>query len=169
MPNMSGYELFKTIRKTNNSIPLTIISNYSDKEKLLNSIPLALANYLIKPVKYATLTQTLITMLHKLEDETINVYTINKDISYNKFTKELMHNKKRVTLSKNEIITLELLLTHQNKIVSTKQIEYALDEFEIKSAQAIKSLLYRLRKKLSKEIILNISGYGYMLKTDKQT
>ena len=36
MPLMSGYELLKEIRKENKKIPLTIISNYSDKEKLLN-------------------------------------------------------------------------------------------------------------------------------------
>ena len=65
MPIMSGYELFETIRKENKTIPLTIISNYTDTDKLLNSIPLSLAYYLVKPVYYDTLTATLLKMIER--------------------------------------------------------------------------------------------------------
>lgn len=167
MPNMNGYELFKAIRKIDKNIPLVIISNYSDSEKLLKSIPLSLASYLIKPVDYTTLTTTLLEMVERLEEGFISTYVISDDLIYDKVKKELQDNNIPVTLSKSEIVTLELLLQNKNKILPTHEIELNLDPIENKSNQAIKSLIYRLRKKVGKDKILNIPGFGYILKLDE--
>ena len=59
MPTMNGFELCKEIRVKNRKIPLVIMSNYSDKEKLLKSITLGLKDYLIKPIEYNQLLETL--------------------------------------------------------------------------------------------------------------
>jgi two-component system, OmpR family, response regulator VanR len=164
MPLMSGYELLKEIRKENKKIPLTIISNYSDKEKLLNSIPLSLAHYLIKPIDYTTLTTTLIAMVEKIEESEVLTYKISNELSYDTTKKELSDSGILVPLSKSEIIILELFLKNIDKIVSNNEIERNLDPTENKSDSAIKSLIYRLRKKIGKDKILNIAGFGFMLK-----
>lgn len=164
MPHMSGYELFKEIRKENKKIPLVIMSNYSDSEKLLKSIPLSLAHYLVKPVDYTTLTSTLVSMIERLEESEVLTYKISDELSYDTSKKELHDSEKVVPLSKSEVITLELLLQNKDKIVSNNEIELNLDPTENKSEQAIKSLIYRLRKKVGKDKILNISGFGFMLK-----
>jgi DNA-binding response OmpR family regulator len=168
MPNMDGYELFKTIREENKNIPLLIISNYSDSEKLLKSIPLSLANYLIKPVDYTTLTTALLNMIDRFEDTIISTYEISNNILYDKIKRELKEDNVVVPLSKSEIITLELLLQNKNKILPTHEIELNLDPLENKSNQAIKSLMYRLRKKIGKDKILNIPGFGYILKLEEK-
>jgi DNA-binding response OmpR family regulator len=168
MPNMNGYELFKAIRKIDKNIPLVIISNYSDSEKLLKSIPLSLASYLIKPVDYTTLTTTLLEMIERLEEGFISTYVISDNLIYDKVKKELQDNDIPVTLSKSEIVTLELLLQNKNKILPTHEIELNLDPIENKSNQAIKSLMYRLRKKIGKDKILNIPGFGYILKLQEK-
>jgi DNA-binding response OmpR family regulator len=69
-----------------------------------------------------------------------------------------------VTLSNSEISLLELFIIKKNQIVKIEDINLCLNSFEVKSKQAIKSLIYRLRKKIGKEIILNIPAYGYMFK-----
>ncbi|NOQ29574.1 MAG: response regulator [Helicobacteraceae bacterium] len=166
MPNINGYELCKTIRKKDKNIPLVIMSNYSDKEKLLNVIPLSLAQYLIKPVSYMTLTQTLVSMVEKLEESSYKLYSLTPTLTYDKINKELKEDNELVPLSKSEIIILELFIENKNKIIATFDIEYSLDPKDNKSTQAIKSLIYRLRKKVGKNIIINIPGFGYMYKTD---
>lgn len=168
MPNMSGYELCSAIRKTDKNIPLVIMSNYSDKEKLLSAIPLSLAQYLIKPVNYTTLTATLLSMLERMQEAHIEQYQIKKELIYDKIKKELHDGGILVPLSKSEIVTLELFLQHKDKILSNEEIERCLDPLENKSEQAIKSLIYRLRKKLGKETILNIAWFGYMYKKAKE-
>ena len=168
MPNMSGYELCKNIRNTNKNIPLVIMSNYSDKEKLLSAIPLSLAQYLIKPVSYTTLTSTLLSMVYKMQDTNLMVYKISESLVYDRINKELKDTDVVIALSKSEIITLELFLENKDKILSSDAIERCLDPTENMSEQAIKSLIYRLRKKIGKDIIINIPGFGYMFKTKSE-
>ena len=168
MPNMSGYELCKNIRNTNKNIPLVIMSNYSDKEKLLSAIPLSLAQYLIKPVSYTTLTSTLLSMVDKIQDTNLELSIINESLVYDRINKELKDADVVIALSKSEIITLELFLENKDKILSSDAIERCLDPTENMSEQAIKSLIYRLRKKIGKDIIINIPGFGYMFKTKSE-
>ncbi|MFT5662387.1 MAG: DNA-binding response OmpR family regulator [Sulfurimonas sp.] len=165
MPNMNGYELCKIIRNKNKNIPLVIMSNYSDKEKLLNVIPLSLAQYLVKPVSYVTLTQTLVSMVEKLEDISYTEYLLSPTLNYDRTKKELKNESGLIPLSKSEIVIIELFIENKNKIIATTDIEFSLDPKEDKSSQAIKSLIYRLRKKIGKNIIINIPSYGYMYKT----
>ncbi|SFV71117.1 two-component response regulator family protein [hydrothermal vent metagenome] len=165
MPLMSGYELCKAIRTEDRYIPLVIMSNYSDKEKLLSVIPLALAQYLIKPIDYATLTATLLSMIEQVEVNGLDIIEINACISYNRFRKILIDKGEEVRLSNSEISLLELFVMKKNQIVSIAEIHLCLNSIEIKSKQAIKSLIYRLRKKVGKESILNIPAYGYIFKS----
>jgi DNA-binding response OmpR family regulator len=106
-------------------------------------------------------------MVERLEEGFISTYVISDDLIYDKVKKELQDNNIPVTLSKSEIVTLELLLQNKNKILPTHEIELNLDPIENKSNQAIKSLIYRLRKKVGKDKILNIPGFGYILKLDE--
>jgi len=167
MPVLSGYELCKAIRKEDKNIPLVIMSNYSDKEKLLNSIPLSLAQYLIKPLDYAMITSTLLSMLERIEVYKSDSIKMSESLSYNMFTKELIENEETISLSNSEIAIIELFVMNKNKILTMDQINLCLDPIEQKSKPAIKSLIYRVRKKIGKEVILNIPSYGYMFKVEE--
>lgn len=114
MPIMNGYELCKNIREKNRKIPLVIMSNYSDKEKLLKSISLELTDYVIKPIEYKQLLETLVKMVEKLERENLLSFTINEDKKYNFFKKEIYDEKENtyIKLTKSEIIILELLINN---------------------------------------------------------
>lgn len=166
MPVMSGYELCKAIRKGDKNIPLTIMSNYSDKEKLLNSIPLSLAQYLIKPLDYSMITSTLLSMIEQLELYKSDSIKMSETLSYDMFTKELKENEESIALSNSEIAIIELFIMNKNKILTMEQINLSLDPIEQKSKPAIKSLIYRVRKKIGKEVIVNIPSYGYMFKVE---
>jgi DNA-binding response OmpR family regulator len=164
MPLLDGYGLCRAIRQEDKYIPLVIMSNYSDKEKLLSVIPLALAQYLIKPIDYATLTATLLSMIEQIEVNGLDIIVINDLLSYNRFSKSLIDKGEEINLSNSEISLLELFIMKKNQIITMEEINLCLDSIEMKSKQAIKSLIYRLRKKVGKDIILNIPAYGYMFK-----
>lgn len=53
-----------------------------------------------------------------------------------------------------------------NKIVTTETIEYNLSPNEPKSEQAIKNIIHRLRTKLTKNLISNVQGVGYVYKSE---
>lgn len=164
MPIMNGYELCNQIRETNKHLPIVIMSNYSEKDKLLKSIPLNLTEYLIKPIDYTMLTATLHKFLEKIKDENIVAQFITQTITYNSITKELFDNKTLIALSKSEMRTLEVLLKLKNSIVSNDTISDAINNQEHKSEQAIKNIIHRLRQKIGKDTIVNVQGFGYILR-----
>ncbi len=167
MPTMNGYELCKEIREKNRKIPLVIMSNYTDQEKLLKSISLELTDYIIKPIEYKQLLATLVKMLEKLERENLLSFNIDKNKKYNFFTKEIYNEKENIyiKLTKSEIVILELLIKNLDNVVDITTIEYNLSPLDHKSEQAIKNIIHRLRLKLSKEVLTNIKGIGYKLKS----
>ena len=168
MPIVNGHELCKNIREKNRNIPLVIMSNYSDREKLLKSISLELTDYVIKPIEYKQLLETLVKMVEKLERENLLSFKINEDRKYDFFKKEIYDEKENtyIKLTKSEIIILELLINNRNKIVPIEEIEFNLSPQEHKSEQAIKNIIHRLRIKLSKNSIYNVQGVGYIFKSD---
>jgi len=113
MPVLNGYKLCKAIRQEDKYIPLVIMSNYSDKEKLLSVIPLALAQYLIKPIDYATLTATLLSMIEQVEVNGLDVIEINKE--------------EKIGLFNSEINLLELFIIKNNQIVTMEEINLAIN------------------------------------------
>lgn len=80
--------------------------------------------------------------------------------------KEIINDKKNVIgkLSKSEIVILELLIKNTNAIISIETIQSYLSLNEIKSEQAIKNIIYRLRKKIGKDVIQNSNNLGYSFK-----
>lgn len=163
--SINVYNLCYNIKEINKKIPISIVSNYFEIDKLLNIIPLKIECYLLKPVSSTKIVETLSMMLNELEESNI----LYKKEFFNYFfydsnSKKLIYKKNNVNilLTKNEIILLELFLTNINKIVTFNMINYAFKE--IKSEQAIKNLVYRLRLKIiEKHLIRNLHGIGYCL------
>jgi len=166
MPEMNGHELCSEIRKTNLKIPLIIISSSSEKEQLLNCMLLNLTSYIEKPLDYDTIMKTLLQLIEKMNNENILIESITDNIKYNSITKKLLIDKEEIVLTQNAIITLEFLLKYKNEIVSSTQISNCFNNQDIKSEQAILNIIHRLRVKLGKKVILTVSGFGYILKTD---
>lgn len=52
MPNMNVLELTIFIRRINKSIPIVLISEYTDRDVLINFISFILVEYLIKVIDF---------------------------------------------------------------------------------------------------------------------
>lgn len=168
MPIMDGEKFCRYLRENNYNIPVTIISNYYEKEKLIKLIDLELTNYLLKPISYNELIDCLKNMLKRIDKLSLNDFQINYDTNYNFLTKELINNKKNTQykLSKSEIVLLELLLKNPNSIIPIEIIQSHLSPNEIKSEQAIKNIIHRLRLKIGKDNIQNIQSLGYFFRKE---
>lgn len=166
MPLMDGEEFSRQIRINCHKIPISIISSFSEKEKLMKLIDLELTSYLLKPISYKDLMICLEKMLKKHKKYNLYDFEINSEINYNFLTKEIFNDKKNVIgkLSKSEIVIFELLIKNANAIISIETIQSYLSLNEIKSEQAIKNIIYRLRKKIGKDVIQNYNNLGYFFK-----
>lgn len=166
MPRLDGYALCKKIREDNSSIPLIIISNYSEKEKLLEFMPLKLSQYLVKPLNYSDLISTFKNIIIRLNNNNNNFVKINIkiNIEYSYQTKEIIKNNLyKIQLTNLEYKIFELLIENKTKIVTFEQISYFLDEGKEISTNSIRNIIYRLRKKINNDSIVNINSLGYKL------
>ena len=59
MPNMTGLDLAQRLYEANRDIPLIVISGYSDFDYAKRAIQYGVVNYLLKPVDFAELGETL--------------------------------------------------------------------------------------------------------------
>ncbi|MBD3840880.1 MAG: EAL domain-containing protein [Campylobacterales bacterium] len=70
MPNMSGLEMAKEIKKVNSNIPIIVATAFSNSEYLLEAIDLGVDKYVLKPVNIKKLLDTMAKSLlyHELRD-----------------------------------------------------------------------------------------------------
>ena len=67
-----------------------------------------------------------------------------------------------IFLTTRELDLLIFLASHRGQVFTTRQIyEGITDEPFVETYKSLESCLYRLRKKIGADMILNVRGYGY--------
>ena len=164
MPDINGLDFIETLRKKNDKVPIIITSAHSNKEYLLFSIKLQLIDYLIKPIVQDKLFQALEEAAKIIKKTTLlNVIKISDEIIYNPFNKtvNVFNTLVRLTVSENKL--LELLLLNRGNVVTKEMVEEKIYIFKEMSDTALKNIIYKLRKKLVKDVIKSVDKLGYTI------
>jgi len=86
MPVMNGLDMLKEIRTTNKEIPVLVLSAYSEPEYFIESIKLGVNGYILKPIDYQQMNDTLSTVLENiklkedLEEQKTKLASLNSDL-----------------------------------------------------------------------------------------
>ncbi|RXJ63752.1 DNA-binding response regulator [Halarcobacter anaerophilus] len=164
MPKLDGLEMTKRIREENETIPIIVLSAFSDKEKLLKAIDIGITKYFIKPFDPEEVLEYLCAIAKKLNKNRI-VY-LNKNFSFDRNTNNLYEDNVLVNITKREKSFINLLIKNKNDITSVDELKETLWEEEEISDERVRTFIKRLRKKTSKELIKNIAGQGYLIISD---
>ena len=163
MPNLNGYETAKIVRKKDKKIPILITSAYTDKEKLLNAIELNLIKYIEKPILYDDLIKVFENIIKYMEENNLLQIKLDKNIYYSFVDKNIIKNGEKITLTKNEVLFLELLLEKPNHLISKNIIENSVFKASV-DENTLRNMVYRLRKKIDTDTIATIKDLGYIIK-----
>ena len=167
LPNMSGIEFTKLIRKENFKIPVILLTAYSQTSTLMEATRLKLVNYITKPIIYEDLYDSLSLSVEEILRYKNKVLKFDNNITYNIATKLLFKNNEEIHLTSSENRLLEVLIDGLPKTVSLKIIKDKLwTNTEEATDSALKSVLTKLRAKIGKQHIKNVSGIGYYLVVD---
>lgn len=162
MGSVGGLEVAGEIRKANKYIPIFIISSYTETHELLEACRLNLVDYITKPFSFQTLIHAFNKCIAMLKAEGSLSKIINPTTYYNASSKTLIKEGVPLSLTKNELIVLELLLEQRSKVVTYETLMHHLGD-KI-SYSALQNLVLRLRKKLGENSIHNLSKVGYTIK-----
>jgi len=163
MPLVDGYNVAKEIRKIDKNIPIFITSSYTEKDKLLSMIGLNIIGYLEKPIEFNALIQTLRMCVDILVENGKIKSSLGEDIEYDYINKSLIIADIILKLTKHEYQLIEILLKHKPSVVLKENIEDEIFDGSV-DQNTLRNLVYRLRKKIGKDIILTVKDIGYMLK-----
>lgn len=164
LPHKSGIDFIKEIRNNDYSIPVILLSAYTDKSYLFEATKLKLVDYLVKPIDFNILKNVLVKASQEIINNAKFIVDFENEISYNVMHKKLYYKKnyQEIDLTAKEIELLEYFIENNNRVIPHDEIKNEIweDSFEATDS-ALKNLLTKLRKKIGKETIKNISGVGF--------
>lgn len=163
MPKLNGLDMAAYIRSKDTKTQIIVATAHTDTEYLMKAVELQLVKYLTKPITKDKLLNALQMGIDKIEDKSKFSIYLSKESSYNAYTHTLKYKDKEIQLTNNEALFMNLLSSHNSRIVSYEEIENAIWPYDGMSSDAIRSLVRGLRKKLQVDVIKNISGSGYKL------
>ncbi|GHS84909.1 hypothetical protein FACS1894103_6070 [Campylobacterota bacterium] len=103
--------------------------------------------------------------LHPQELASLRLIALRDGYAYDHEAKRLLHNGEIVELGDREVRLVSILAENAGRIVSVERIESFVWNDEFAGEGALRSLMFRLRHKLSKTLISCQSKLGYMIKT----
>jgi len=163
--SIDGISLAKEIQ-INSSVAILFITAYSDDGFLQRAKEINSIGYLIKPIQSSTLLSTIEIGMSHFKSETTNKYIqICDDVVFDEDEQSIKSNSTSIFLSHQEALLLKMFLENKNLLFSTEQLEELLENISPIGDGALRTTLWRLRKKLPKCITIeNIYNSGYKLK-----
>jgi len=166
MPQMDGLALAHKIREVNASIPIVMITAFTDTDKLLKATELNLTKYLVKPVDPMAFKEALQKLSKTLALSDEKFFHLKEGYVWDKELQELSLETEIIPLLQKEKVLLQLLVNKHRECVNFTDIMALVweDDFDAEiSIESVKFQVTQLRKKLPKESIKNVYGKGYIL------
>ncbi len=152
----NSLKLIESLLKNDIDKHIIVTSSYSTQAYLLQSIPLKLVDYLIKPVSY----QTFLNLLSKLSKR-IKAEELPNGILYG-YTFESLSSLVNI-LSYKELILLQILIKHKNEIITYDRIiNDAEFDYGVKKS-TMRNHISNLRNYFGKSFIESIHDVGYKI------
>jgi two-component system, cell cycle response regulator CtrA len=169
LPDISGFEVLRSLRLSRVNTPILILSGVSGIEEKVRCLGFGADDYLTKPFHRTELIARIHAIVRRSRGHAQSIVQIG-DLSVNVDAKIVHVDKVQVHLTGKEYQMLELLSLRRGTTISKEvflsQLYGGMDEPEIK---IIDVFICKIRKKLAgasngKDYIETVWGRGYMLR-----
>ena len=161
LPEKSGLEVLRDSRRSGNKTPILIISATETVDMRLIGIDEGADDYLVKPFD----TRELISRLRALARRAVGQASskvANGELALDLATHEVFYQNVTAVLPPREFSLLRTLVEKPGTVFSRAQLEEHIYGWgqEVKS-NAVEVLIYYLRRRFGKDIIVNVRGVGW--------
>ncbi|MFU9047172.1 response regulator transcription factor [Acinetobacter tibetensis] len=166
LPQATGDDILKTIRKRQQDIPVIFITARDSIHDRVEGLDLGANDYLVKPFSLEELSARVRAQL-RLQRSSTGQYLSFANLQLDPQAKVVQQNGQVIHLTAKEFQILYKLMQKPEHIVTREQLEeslYAWGE-EIES-NAIEVFIYQLRKKIGSSLIKTVRGLGYRMNQD---
>jgi DNA-binding response OmpR family regulator len=172
MPNKTGFEFIKQIRKNGYNTPVIYMSSYPDSDILLDVIKQKISGFLVKPIDIKELLELIensmiISSMDFNSYGNCQEYKLSGGTIVNLKYKTVENNNEQIILTKKEFELLEIFIHNEKYILTKEQIEDLLWLGTDISHGSVKSLINKIRLKVGNEAIMTIKNIGYKIMIEK--
>lgn len=167
LPEISGEEVCKELRK-NSDVPIIVLTAKENIRSKVELLDMGADDYITKPFNIEELFARMrVALRNKKDYQELNQLKY-EDLILDIIKKELIIEKRKVSLTKTEYRLLELFILNREITISREKIITEIWGYDFEGEEKIVDVyLNSLRKKIeapNKKYIQNIRGFGYMLK-----
>ncbi len=163
LPFKNGMEIIGSIRKLNIKTPVILLTARDETSDKIIGLRKGADDYLTKPFCFEELLAR-VDGLHRRNISGGNDEIKFKNICINLNSKIIKKDGVAVEISAKEYDLLLFLIKNKNYVVSNTMIcEGVWNDEEFINSNVIQVMVYRLRKKLGKNIIKSSRGLGYKI------
>jgi len=163
LPNMSGIEILKKIRKNNNKTPVLLLTARDQVNDRVNGLDSGADDYLTKPFDLDELCARLRALQRRQSGRAVSTIE-HKDIILDPAAHKVEKNGETVNLSGREYALLQYLFENLGRAITRTRLEEILYGWdgEVES-NSLEVFIHHLRKKLGSDLIRTIRGVGYII------
>lgn len=167
LPDFSGIELIKKLRKDKLKFPILILTARSRWQEKVEGLEAGADDYLVKPFHYEELLARINALIRRSAGQAQPVLS-HDNIELNTVTQEVYLSGEKLDLTAYEYKVLEYLMYRKGELISKSVLtEHIYDEEFDRDSNVIEVFIGRLRKKLdpdgTRKPIETLRGRGYRI------
>lgn len=163
LPDGSGLDILKNLRKTQNDIPVLLLTAYDELSDKIKGLDLGADDYLVKPFDLDELRARIRALQRRAKGRSNPVIEVG-NLRMDPAKLEILKDGEKIPLGAKEFAILRVLLENKGKIMSKAQIEDKLYGWNMEiESNTIEVHIHGIRKKLGKELVKNIRNVGYRI------
>jgi two-component system, OmpR family, response regulator len=163
LPEMEGMTICKELRKKKNQTPILILTAKSQLGDKVEGLNCGADDYLVKPFAFEELLARIKALLRRPQQRQNSKLKV-KNLELDTDTYEVKKDRKRVNLSRKEYALLEYFMRNEGRVVSKENIVGHVWDYEADILpNTVEVFIGYLRKKLGKETIKTVRGFGYRI------
>ena len=163
LPKMSGLDVLKKMRGSNNDTPVLILTAQDELSDRVKGLDAGADDYLVKPFEFAELSARLRALARRTRGKASEII-LYSNLKIDTTAHTVEYNNLTVELSRREFALLVELVSNQGRVLSRHHLEQKLyswgDEIE---SNTIEVYIHHLRKKLQTDLIKTVRGIGYIV------
>ena len=170
LPDLSGIEICKHIRKYNKfkTLPIIMLTAKGEEEDKIKGLESGVDDYLTKPFSYKELLARIKAVLRRSNPEIVSDSLEFEDLSLDRVEKRVFRNNLEIKLGPTEFRLLEFFLMNPKRVYSRDQIlENVWPNNVNVESRTIDVHIRRLRQSVNldgkKELIRTVRSSGYSL------
>jgi len=169
LPNVDGLTIIRTLRASNITTPVLILSALADVEQRVEGLKNGADDYLVKPFAFSELLARVQILGKRQYAEPHTTQLVIADLIVDLLAHNVTRSGQEIELLATEYRLLEYLMRHAEQVVSrTMLFEHVWDYNFDPQTNVIDVHMSRLRKKIDKPfnnaLIHTIRGTGYVIR-----